>query len=171
MCLEPGTAVYFLLYLVQRYAHKFSICFNKTLWLLSFGFLSLERRLIWLFRQWRDASNMSPLPILPINQRCMLRHSVVPNDDCVFFPFDANMEICTESDMVIKEFQEHVTLFLLHPYDLSPSLKFISIMRNFLASLDWRDFELTLWIDEQGLFTCRRMCPHDRMYRLYRFTT
>lgn len=56
---------------------------------------------------------MPPLPALPVHQRRVLRHAVVPHDDGVLLPLHARVEVGAPGDVLVEEIQDRVRLFLL----------------------------------------------------------
>ena len=62
---------------------------------------------------------MSPLPILPVNQRRMLRHPVIPHHDSSLGPLDAGLKVRAVGQMIIKELEQGVGFFLFEADDFA----------------------------------------------------
>lgn len=71
------------------------------------------------FRLGRQSRQMSPLGILPVDQRRVLGNSVVPNDNGAFLPLDTGLEVGAVGEMVVEELEEDVGLLLLEADDVT----------------------------------------------------
>lgn len=67
-----------------------------------------EWRLVRSLSLRRDASQMSPLPVLPVNQGRVLRDPVVPDNDGAGLPLDAGLEIGAVREVIVEELEEGV---------------------------------------------------------------
>lgn len=56
---------------------------------------------------------MPPLPVLPVDQRRVLRDAVVPDDNGALLPLDAGLEVGAEGEVVVQEFEQRVGFFFL----------------------------------------------------------
>lgn len=74
--------------------------------------LALEGGLIRPLGLWRDSGQVPALATLPVDQRRVLRHAVVPHNHGLLLPLDTGLEVSTESKMVVQELQERVRLLL-----------------------------------------------------------
>jgi hypothetical protein len=73
---------------------------------------SLVRRLKRPLSLRRDPRQMPPLPILPVNQRRVLRHPVIPNYHGPLLPLDARLEVGAVRKMVVQELENRIRLLL-----------------------------------------------------------
>lgn len=85
--------------------------------------LLVKRCLVGTLSLWRQSRQVPPLTVLPIQDRCVSRDAVVPADHCPLLPLHARLEICAEGYMVVEEFQQVITLFLLESYDPTGELQ------------------------------------------------
>ena len=72
--------------------------------LLNFEFVSCswyERRLVWPLSLGSDASQMPPLPILPVQDRRMLRVPIIPYHNGPLLPLDSCLKIGTHGNMIV----------------------------------------------------------------------
>lgn len=59
----------------------------------------------------RQPSQMSPTPILPI-QNCRVRsRTIIPHDHRPLFPFDSHLHICAERNVLVEEIEKVVGFF------------------------------------------------------------
>lgn len=63
----------------------------------------------------RDARQMPPLPVLPVNQRRVLRHAIVPHHHRPLLPLDARLEVRAVREVVVQELEDRIRLLLLEP--------------------------------------------------------
>ncbi len=49
----------------------------------------------------------------------MLRHPVVPNDNGALLPLHPRVEVSSEGEMVVQEFENRIGLFLLKADDIT----------------------------------------------------
>jgi len=89
----------------------------------------------------RQSRQMPSLAILPVQDRRVGSHSIVPADHRALLPLHACLEISAEGYMVVEEFQQVIALFLLQSNDPSGEL----------------------WVDIERFLACSRMSPNERM--------
>lgn len=70
----------------------------------------------------RDACQVPPRTVVPVEQRRVLRDAVVPDDDGAGLPADADVEVGAEGDVVVEELEQRVGLLLLEALDLTRDL-------------------------------------------------
>lgn len=59
----------------------------------------------------RQPCQMSPTPILPI-QNCRVRsRTIIPHDHRPLFPFDSHLHICAERNVLVEEIEKVVGFF------------------------------------------------------------
>lgn len=81
---------------------------------------------------WGDPRKMASLAVTPIDGGRMRSNAIVPDYDGLWYPFDSDLEVLAQRDMVVQEVQEVVTLFLLIPDDMASELAVDE--QRFLAS-------------------------------------
>lgn len=65
----------------------------------------------------RQPSQMSPTPILPI-QNCRVRsRAIIPHDHRPLFPFDSHLHICAERNVLVEEIEKVVGFFFFEIND------------------------------------------------------
>lgn len=72
----------------------------------------------------RQSRQMPSLAILPVQDRRVGSHSIVPADHRALLPLHACLEISAEGYMVVEEFQQVIALFLLQSNDPSGELQY-----------------------------------------------
>jgi len=106
---------------------------------------------------------MPPLAVLPVNQRRMLRHSVIPDNNRPLLPLDARLEVRTIREMVIQELENRIRLLLLEADNVTSNYYILSVLCSHQPpSHPWKD-SLTLRVHINRLLARRRMRPNDRM--------
>lgn len=86
---------------------------------------------------------------------CVATH--IPNHHRSLGPLDSRLEISTEGDMIVEEFEQSIAFLLLVPDDMAGDL--ILLIQSLYATR-----LLTLRVDKKGFLPSRRMGPHKRMY-------
>jgi hypothetical protein len=108
--------------------------------------LTFERRLERPLSLRRDTRQMPPLPVLPIHQGRVLRHTIIPNDHRPLFPLDTGLEVGAEGQVVVEELENGVGLFLFQTYDVAGDFCFVMTWARLVISTltpggglgDWR---------------------------------
>lgn len=93
------------------------------------GGASFKRCLKWLFRLWRDPSEMAALPSVPIQSGRMANHAVlcmsektgkasgffthVPDNDGILRPPDPCLEVRAIGNVIVQEFQQCIAFIFL----------------------------------------------------------
>jgi hypothetical protein len=67
----------------------------------------------------RDAGQVAALPVLPVDERRVLRDAVVPHDDGALLPLDARLEVAAKREVVVQELEQRVRLFLFQAYNVA----------------------------------------------------
>jgi len=62
---------------------------------------------------------MAALPVRPVDQRRVLRYTVVPDDDGALLPLDARLEVGAIREVVVQELEDRVRLFLFEAYNVA----------------------------------------------------
>lgn len=75
---------------------------------------------------WSDPRQMPPLPSLPICQRRVLCHTVIPHHNRVFLPLHTHMKVGAIGKMIVQELQDSIRLFLLESDDIAGDCCFAS---------------------------------------------
>lgn len=91
--------------------------------------LTSKRGLVWLLGLGCDASEMSPLAALPVDEGTVLCDPVVPDDDRAGLPPDAGLEVGAVREVVVEEFEQRVGLFLFQADNVASDWIPVSHMR------------------------------------------
>lgn len=78
---------------------------------------------------------MAPLPVLPVDQRRVLRDAVVPHHDRALLPLDARLEVGAVREVVVQELEQRVRLFLLEADDVAGDC----VVRGVSYGAGWMD--------------------------------
>jgi hypothetical protein len=60
-----------------------------------------------------------PLPVLPVDERRVLRHAVVPHHHGPLLPLDARLEVGAVREVVVQELEDCVRLLLFEADDVA----------------------------------------------------
>lgn len=82
---------------------------------------------------------MSSLTVLPVQNCCMGRDTVIPDDDSARGPLNPCLQILCKGNMVIQELEKIVALLFLESFDMTSELL----------------------VHEQGLLTSYRVCSNN----------
>lgn len=83
------------------------------------GRSSLERGLKRALSLRSNPGQMPPGAGAPIRKGRMLRYPVVPNDNGAFLPLHPRVEVGSEGEVVVQEFENRIGLFLLEADDIT----------------------------------------------------
>lgn|SRR5690242_3539262 len=80
---------------------------------------ALKGRLVRPLGLGRDARQVPPLAVLPVDDGAVLRHAVVPDDDGALLPLDAGLEVGAVRQVVVQELEQGVRLLALEADDFA----------------------------------------------------
>lgn len=89
--------------------------------------LFLKRRFIWPLGLGRDPRQVPPLAVLPVHQRRVLRHPVVPHDDGALLPLDSGLEVGALAQVLVQEGEQGIRFFLLQADNIACDCPLVSL--------------------------------------------
>jgi hypothetical protein len=66
---------------------------------------------------------MTPLTILPVQNRGVCSDPIVPHNHRVLLPLQTSLQVRTKSDVLVQEIEQMVGLLLLEPYNTASELR------------------------------------------------
>ena len=66
-----------------------------------------------------DAGQVPSRAVIPVHQRRVLRHAIVPHDYGARRPLDTDMEVGPDRDVVVQDLEEPIRFLLLETLNLS----------------------------------------------------
>ena len=75
----------------------------------------------------RDPRQVPPLAVLPVHQRRVLRHPVVPHDDGALLPLDSGLEVGALAQVLVQEGEQGIRFFLLQADNIACDCPLVSL--------------------------------------------